>query len=189
MKDGLCRNFKEIITYLEGVTRNMPKIELVTAIDLNGAIGLDNKLPWNCKEDLAFFQRLTKGHIVIMGRKTQESLPKRHLPGRVNLVVSKTLKKNPENCTAFRSRYAALWEACRIQAATGQRIFVIGGSQIYALFKDIVTDYHITRIHDRFEADQFFPFSLDIKEPFRTTTQSLHTSVGKVDFIHIQKIK
>ena len=70
----------------------------IFATSSNGVIGCDNHLPWNIPEDISFFHKLTNGNIIIMGRKTFESLPsKKGLPGRVNIILSKkkSLKDKP----------------------------------------------------------------------------------------------
>lgn len=72
------------------------KIAIIAAVGRNRAIGRDNRLPWSIPEDLAHFKKLTMGHPVIMGRKTYESLPHGALPGRRNIVVSKTLSLLPD---------------------------------------------------------------------------------------------
>jgi dihydrofolate reductase len=64
-------------------------MELITALDIDGIIGLDNNLPWHVPEDLAFFKNMTQGHVVIMGRKTFESLPNGPLKNRINIVITR----------------------------------------------------------------------------------------------------
>ena len=70
---------------------------IIAAYDLNYGIGFHNKLPWNLQDDLKRFRFLTMGHHLIMGRKTYESIG-RPLPGRVSIVLSKTLNKAPKYC-------------------------------------------------------------------------------------------
>ena len=67
-------------------------MRLILACDLKGGIGYQNKLPWHIPLDLSRFKSLTKNGVVVMGRKTWESLPKKPLPNRVNVVISNTLK-------------------------------------------------------------------------------------------------
>ena len=68
--------------------------ELIVAMSKNGVIGNNNKLPWYIPEDLVNFSELTKGHIIIMGRKTFESLPNGPLKNRLNVVLSRTIYNN-----------------------------------------------------------------------------------------------
>ena len=65
-------------------------MRLIVAFNKQGVIGVNNDLPWHLKDDLRRFQKLTKNNIVVMGRKTYESLPKRPLPNRINVVITST---------------------------------------------------------------------------------------------------
>lgn len=102
-------------------------LTLVVARARDGAIGLNGTIPWDAPEDLAFFQRETLGGAVIMGRRTWESLPRRPLPRRFNLVVSAQDVPGPDGCV--RSVALAL-DAARV--AGHARVYGIGGAGIYA---------------------------------------------------------
>ncbi|MGB0513624.1 MAG: dihydrofolate reductase, partial [Wenzhouxiangellaceae bacterium] len=75
----------------------VPEIVLVAAMGRNRVIGLDGGMPWHLPADLKHFKRVTQGHPVVMGRKTHESIG-RALPGRANVVVSRTLSAPPDGC-------------------------------------------------------------------------------------------
>lgn len=112
---------------------------VVCTDDFNG-IGKKGKIPWHCPEDMTFFRNLTKGHVVIMGRKTWESLPKR-LPHRVNIVLTgspASLSKNPPDYV-FPEMDSLLrfvkWN--RKKEFKGKKFFVIGGSSIYRQFMEL----------------------------------------------------
>ena len=132
--------------------------EIIVAHDLNQGIGTDNKLPWHCAEDMAYFKSLTIGNnknAVIMGRKTWDSIPEkfRPLPNRQNIVLSKseTSFKNAQSATSFDNALELAKQA--------QKVFVIGGAQIYAeaLNHNDCKVLHITKIFKRFNCDTFFP--------------------------------
>ena len=130
----------------------------ITAVSANNVIGLNNQLPWNIPEDLKFFQNKTKGHTLIMGRKTFESLGK-PLPHRVNIVVSKN--KNFKNSIKGSSVFvfSDLDSAIRYaqEQAQGREIFIIGGGEIYRQSLSKVQKIYLTRIHQEYEGDAFYP--------------------------------
>lgn len=133
-------------------------IEIVVATDGNGVIGVDGKIPWDCPEDRKFFKELTEGHVVVMGRKTYESLPEKFklngLPGRTNIIMSRdedyvdsmnyeTGFDNGSICfTSLKPKaIAGLWK----EEANG-KIFIIGGEEIYKLWMPYVDVIHCSRI-------------------------------------------
>lgn len=138
-------------------------LEMVVAADDDGGIARDGDLPWHLPGDLRHFAELTRGpegekNAVIMGRVTWESIPDRFrpLPGRLNIVLSRRADLPlPEGVLL----------AANLDAAVAQvgpdiaRIFVVGGSQIYALALERPDCRHIflTRVHGRFDCDVFFP--------------------------------
>ncbi len=126
---------------------------MILATDLKGAIGVGNKLLAYLEKDLAYFQKVTDGHIVIMGRKTFESLPKnsRPLPNRVNFIVSKSHKAK-SNEKVFSSIEQALDEAKKLAKETKQKIFIIGGGSVYdyCIENDLVDVVYLTMINKDF---------------------------------------
>lgn len=129
-----------------------PEICLIAAMDEGGLIGADGGLPWRLPEDLKHFKRTTLGHMLLMGRKTFESIG-RPLPGRANVVLSRDPAYSPpEGVTVVRTPEQALSRASGREA-----LMVMGGAQIYALFLPRAHRIHLTRVHARFEGDTFFP--------------------------------
>ena len=113
-------------------------LSLIAAIDLNNAIGLDGDQLIYISQDLRHFKEVTMGCPVIMGRKTNLALPKRRLPGSVEVVHSAD-------------------EALRL-VASEPRVFVIGGEQVYRVFMPMADELVLTVIHESFpKADAFFP--------------------------------
>ncbi|MDR1130018.1 MAG: dihydrofolate reductase [Prevotellaceae bacterium] len=127
-------------------------LSIIVAIDENNAIGKNNRLPWHITEDLKYFKSVTEGHPVIMGRKTFESVG-RALPGRTNIVISRNPQFAAEGCTVVRS----LDEAVSVAARIDEMQFVIGGDSIYREAIRIADTIYLTLVHNKYEADTFFP--------------------------------
>jgi dihydrofolate reductase len=129
----------------------MMKVTLIVAYGRNRAIGKNNKMPWHLPADLAHFKRTTLGHPVIMGRNTFESIG-RPLPGRRNIVVSRSGKVLHEGVSVAPSLEAAL-AACSSEA----EVFVLGGAQIFVAALPLAQRIIATEIDADFDADVFFP--------------------------------
>lgn len=128
---------------------------IIVAVSENDAIGKDNKLLFHLKEDMQNFKRLTTSNVVIMGRKTYESIGK-PLKDRINIVVSRSDNKDEVNLIWVHSLEEAMKKAKEYE----KDIYIIGGGSIYkeALEKDIVDKIYLTRIKKRVnDADTFFP--------------------------------
>ena len=127
------------------------RISIIAAIARNGVIGAGDGLPWHLPADLAFFKRMTMGSYLLMGRKTFETVGK-PLPGREIVVITRQTDYAVEGVLmAF-----SLDEA--IQLASGQKeIFIAGGAEIYALALGCADRMYLTRIHQAFEVDTYFP--------------------------------
>jgi len=126
---------------------------IIVAMTPSGLIGRAGQLPWHEPEDLKHFKRTTLGHAVIMGRKTYESIG-RPLPGRTNIVVSKSMPPM-EGVTVVGDVESAL-EQCRVRGV--EKAFVIGGAQLYAAALPMVDELIVTEI-DRSDVtgDTYFP--------------------------------
>lgn len=126
------------------------EIALVAALDRDFAIGRGNALPWSLPDDLKRFKALTLGHPILMGRKTAESLG-RALPGRRNLVLTRSGRVPFEGMEAIPSIEAAL-------AAAARTLMVIGGGEVYAQALPMASRLHLTWVDTRVEgADAWFP--------------------------------
>lgn len=128
-----------------------PSVEIIAAVARDGGIGRNNALVWRDSDDLRHFKQLTLGSPIIMGRLTWESLG-RPLPGRRNIVVTRQATWQAGGAERASSLNAAL-----AQAADADRIFVIGGAQLYALALPRADILHLTEIDATFDADTFFP--------------------------------
>jgi len=129
-------------------------ISLIVAASQNGVIGKDGALPWHIREDMVRFKRLTMGHPCIMGRKTWDSIPKKPLPGRTNIVVTRNDAFAAEGARVANS----LDEALKIAAEESpSEIMIIGGEAIYAEALPHAGRIYFTEVEGHFEGDAFFP--------------------------------
>tara|TARA_B110000459_G_C16439688_1_gene415691 strand:- start:328 stop:834 length:507 start_codon:yes stop_codon:yes gene_type:complete len=131
----------------------MREICMIAAAAENNAIGKDNDLLWHLPLDFKHFKTLTSGHTIIMGRKTFESFPK-PLPNRKHLVITrnKDYQIDHPDCEVHFSLETAL-KACEGE----EKVFVIGGGEIYRMAYEIATTIELTRVHTSLPADAFFP--------------------------------
>jgi dihydrofolate reductase len=126
-------------------------ITIIAAVSENNALGKNNDLLWHLPSDFKRFKELTSGHYIIMGRKTFESFPK-PLPNRTHVVISRQKNYAPEGCIVVDS----LENAIKI-CPKNENIFIIGGGQIYKQSINIVDRLDITKVHENFDAEVFFP--------------------------------
>ncbi len=131
-----------------------PVISLIVAASENGVIGKDGALPWRIAEDMARFKRLTMGHPCIMGRKTWASIPKKPLPGRTNVVVTRNDALKADGARLASSFEAALEIA---KEENPSEIMIIGGAAIYAEALPVSGRIYFTEVAGNFEGDAFFP--------------------------------
>ncbi|MGE5943945.1 MAG: dihydrofolate reductase [Flavobacteriales bacterium] len=151
----------------EGSEKKKSELTIIVAAAENNAIGKDNKLIWHLSDDLKRFKNLTKGHHIIMGRKTFESFAK-PLPNRTHIVITRQADyKAPEGVIVVNT----LSDAINI-AKSDKQPFIIGGGEIYKQAMAIADKIEITRVHDTFEADTFFP-EID-KAIWKQTTNEFH---------------
>jgi len=125
-------------------------ITIVVARAQNGVIGRDGKLPWHISADLKRFKQLTMGTVMVMGRKTFESLPG-ILPGRRHIILTRDLRR----CVAGAECAHGVEHA--IELAGGEPISVIGGSDIFALFLPLADRIELTEVLDDVKGDTSWP--------------------------------
>ncbi len=129
-------------------------ITILVAMTKQGVIGLGDKMPWHIPKELKHFRRTTLQHAVIMGRKTYESLPTKPLPGRLNLVISRT-KQFPHAMNS-RSVDEVIDMICA-RKTVKEEIFVIGGKQIYEEFLPYANRILASIIKHPYQGDVYFP--------------------------------
>ncbi|MFH0757176.1 MAG: dihydrofolate reductase [Bacteroidota bacterium] len=152
-------------------------ISIIVAVGQNRAIGKDNKLLWHLPGDLKRFQKLTTGHTLIMGRNTFLSLPKGALPNRRHIVISDVEGEHFKACEMARSPE----EAISLAGETDE-CFVIGGGMVYAQFLPVAGKLYLTRVHQSFEADTFFP-EIDFSQWEARATETVDAG-GKNQYPH-----
>lgn len=126
-------------------------IILIAAAAQNNALGKDNDLLWHLPDDFKRFKALTTGHYIIMGRKTFESFPK-PLPNRTHVIITRQKDFAYQNCIVVNSLEKAL-AVC----PENENVFVIGGGEIYGQSIGLADKIELTRVHENFRADTFFP--------------------------------
>ena len=133
----------------------------------NRVIGQGNKIPWHLPEDFKWFKKTTTGHIIVMGRKTFESIGKA-LPNRTTLVLSRTDFQHPGART--------IPDLSQIDLANESReVFICGGAQIYAQALPICSDLYLTLVKRVVEGDAFFP-------PFEDRFELVETILDTPEF-------
>ncbi|MEX9786025.1 dihydrofolate reductase [Providencia rettgeri] len=134
-------------------------ISLIAAVAKNNGIGVENTLPWHCPRDLKLFKQKTLDEIVIMGRKTAESLGK-PLKDRFNFVLSRNPHLVPKGFSIIRD-IEEVKELAKLHS-----VYIIGGSEIYRQFIDVADRAYISHIEtDAENADTFFPMD-ELKAKF-----------------------
>lgn len=134
---------KQIIPFKR---QNKRSVAMIAATSLDYVIGKENKIPWSCKTDMLFFKKATTGNIIIMGRKTFESLNSKPLPNRINIVISTTLATSIPDVIVARDLESALDIAHSLDTShlarntCHEHIFIIGGAQLYTAAFDYVDE-------------------------------------------------
>jgi dihydrofolate reductase len=147
-------HFRQTNPYKETVPM---RISLIMAVSmLKNVIGKDGKVPWRLRSDMLRFKQLTEGHLVVMGRKTWESLkpPYRPLPQRGNIVLTRDRTFDAHGALVVHD-LAALMGILRY---VSDEIFVIGGAEVYDLFLQYASTLYITEVQAPVEGDTHYPY-------------------------------
>lgn len=158
-------------------------LTMIAAIGQNRELGKNNDLIWHLPSDLKFFKEQTKGHTIVMGRKTFDSLPGL-LPNRHHIVISRSNPKIAEEVELFSSVEAFLDAYKNVN----EEIFVIGGAQIYSAMLPYADRLLLTEIEKDYDADAFFPefnkenyTRKEIAEVFEKDTHYKHVEYVRID--------
>jgi dihydrofolate reductase len=130
----------------------MVSLQAIAAMSLNRAIGAGNRIPWHLPEDFRWFKRMTTGQVVVMGRKTFDSIGKL-LPGRTTVVLSRSGLRIPGALVAGSLRQIP-WDHPEI---LGRKVFICGGAQVYEQTLPFCTDLFLTLVQRNVDGDTFFP--------------------------------
>uniref|UniRef100_A0AAV1TMT0 Bifunctional dihydrofolate reductase-thymidylate synthase n=1 Tax=Peronospora matthiolae TaxID=2874970 RepID=A0AAV1TMT0_9STRA len=174
---------------------------IVAALETNGGIGLQQKIPWHLPADMKHFRALTTScgdplkqqHAVIMGRKTWESLPAtvRPLPKRYNVILTHDLnyrtRENIPDTVGVAASFSEALELVELQGEKVDQVFVIGGSAVYAeaLSHSECKKVFLTRVKGEFKCDAFFPLEL-LKQKFTMTNESEIKKENDVEFQFVE---
>lgn len=150
------------------------KISLIVAMASNNAIGLNGRMPWHLSADLKRFKQITMGSPVLMGRKTFEAIGQA-LPGRENIVISRSAEYDAPECKVFTDLDTAL----RV-LADREEIFVIGGATLYQALLPVADYLYLTEIERSFSGDTFFP-DIDRRQWQELSREEIHND-SRVDF-------
>ena len=127
----------------------MNSYKAIAAMSLNRVIGAEGKIPWHLPEDFRWFKRITSGHVIVMGRKTFESIG-RPLPDRTTIVLSRSGFEYPGVYTA--SSLEGL-----VPLVVGRQVFICGGAQVYQQALPLCSELYLTLVKRLVEGDAFFP--------------------------------
>lgn len=144
----------------------------------NGVIGKNGTLPWRIPEDMRHFKALTIGKPCIMGRKTWESLPRKPLPDRENIVVTRDREFHADGTAV-----AHTLEDAFVRAAGAAEICVIGGAEIYKAALPRATRIHLTEVHGEIEGDTTLP--LFDKAAWRETAREDHATPDGLRYSYV----
>ena len=140
----------------------------VVAMDQQHCIGVDNQLPWHLSDDLKHFKRTTQGGVVLMGRKTYDSMG-RALPNRINWVLTRDESWQMDGVKVAHSLERILDQACHDVKQQGHSsLFIIGGAEIFKQTVDIADRLELTHVDLNVQGDTFYPA---IPECFTTTAR------------------
>lgn len=137
-------------------------MNLIVAFNRKNVIGFNNTIPWHIPEDLKEFKRITNNQIIVMGRKTFDSLPNGPLKNRINVVITNQTEyydKSNERihyCN-FEQSFSLL---NKLTTETQKEIFIIGGNTIYNQYFGYCTKFHISLINDEHYGDTIFPYNI-----------------------------
>ena len=162
-------------------------LSAIAAMARNHVIGKNGDLPWRIPEDFKFFKDKTTGHIMMMGRKTFESLGGA-LPKRLHVVITRQKDYEPEGAHVFATIGDAL-DFCQQQTDSGawpEEVFVIGGGEIYQQMLDLTDRIYLTEIQEDFEGDAKFPEFSD--EEFEEISRVHRTHPVPFDFVVYERI-
>lgn len=142
----------------EDTCMNTIRLSLIVARARNGVIGANGGLPWRLAGDLAFFKRTTLGSPVLMGRNTWESLPRRPLPERANIVLTRQWDYSARDARVYSSFLTAVNAGKSLAKAAGKTdCFVIGGVRLYERALPMVDRIYLTEVDAAPEGDVYFP--------------------------------
>ena len=159
-------------------------IVLVLAVADNGTIGAAGRIPWRISEDMKRFKALTIGKPLIVGRKTWESFPKRPLPGRTNIVITRDAAYRAEGAAVVHSFDEAL---ARARSENPSEIVIAGGAEVYRAALPLATRVELTEVHVQAEGDAHFPRALF--NGWRETAREEHATAEGLRYSYVTLVR
>lgn len=171
---------------------NTIPIEMIVAYTHNRVIGKDNSIPWHIPSDLKRFKQITEDNIVIMGRKTWESLPKKPLPNRINIVITKDTSYKIDDPNVIIINHlddlAPLLSQFELdEQHKGKTAYVIGGASLYEALMSSVNKIHATEINTDIEGDTYFPILSDRLWKVSHRTEQLHMGTITYEYVTYER--
>jgi dihydrofolate reductase len=157
----------------------MSRLSLVLARADNGVIGANNAIPWRIADDMKRFKAITMGKPIVMGRKTWDSFPKKPLPGRSNIVITRDTKWRADGAVTAHTFQEAL---ARARSEQPDEIAVIGGAEIYRLALPHADTVHLTQVHGDFDGDVTMP---PFGPEWRETAREDHTTPDGLRYSYV----
>ena len=151
-------------------------VTLILAAAENGVIGKDGAIPWRIADDMKRFKALTMGKVVIMGRKTWDSLPRKPLPGRDNVVVTRDPSWRAEGARVIH----------HVAEAFAGKTMVIGGAEIYRAALPFADRIELTEIHGDFDGDAVFTFD---RTGWREIARERHETLEGLAYSYVTLVK
>jgi dihydrofolate reductase len=161
-------------------------VSLVIARAANGVIGQRGQIPWRIPADMKHFKAVTIGKPCIMGRKTWDSLPKKPLPGRTNIVLTRDENFCEEGAVVVHALEEAL---ARAEAESPAEITMIGGADVYLAALPRAVRIHLTEVHGVFEGDVYMPpfDALEWKEVARDDHAASEAGMPAFSFVILER--
>ncbi|MBU3725176.1 MAG: dihydrofolate reductase [Burkholderiaceae bacterium] len=170
----------------------MVQLVLLAAVGHRRVIGIRNALPWHLPEDLKHFKTMTTGHVVVMGRKTFESIVERlgrPLPDRHSVVITRNRHWKPTWPKVSQSdQVSVVHDIDQLQKLSEEPIFVIGGAEIYALTLPMADRLEITEVEVDVEGDAFFP-EISQEVWVRKAGPDLHSESSNLRYRFVQYLR
>lgn len=161
-------------------------MEMIVAADQNWAIGKNNKLLISIPRDMKFFQQETMGNVVVMGRKTLESLPgKLPLQSRENIILTRNPDFQAKGAVTVHS-VEELFE--RLKDYQDRKVFVAGGGEIYRQLLPFTDVVHVTKIWNSYDADTYFP-NLDESEEWYIEEESEEQTYFDLEYVFLKYVR
>ncbi|MGF1546143.1 MAG: dihydrofolate reductase [Thiotrichales bacterium] len=159
-------------------------VSLIAAVAHNGVLGRDNQMPWHLPADLKHFRALTLGKPIIMGRRTFESLGRKLLPGRLNIILTRAAAFQVDGAVVAHSVEQAL-----AAAEPAPEVMIIGGAEVYRLFYARAQHLYLTEIDAAIDGDTHFPeiARSDWVEIARTHRPADAANPYPMDFVEYQR--